>query len=159
MNKGLQSLEQSVRRDCSDFSPTGCVAGCRYCNKYKWTLERAEHYAAIMGMSKEEVIESWEESRSYWYMNYYQDANQPLLNGENVKVFKTPEELRASVQPELGFICPSCHEVSKMGRECHLCGWKAWGLLRTLGKGFDVFTMKPFRQSHIFRPIAWRDED
>ena len=163
MEKGLQSLEQSVRRDCSNFTPTGCIAGCKYahdyCNKYKWVIERAEHYAAIMGMTKEEVIECWEESRGYWYMNYYQDANQPLLDHGNVKVFETVEDLRESAKPELGFICPSCGKETKDSTSCEHCDWKAWGLLRTLGKGFDVFIKKPFKHDHVFRPVAWKDED
>jgi hypothetical protein len=50
----------------------------KYCDKYKWVIERAKYYAQKTGVPYEEIIEAWEENRSYWYMNYYQDCNQPL---------------------------------------------------------------------------------
>lgn len=50
----------------------------KFCDKYKWVIERAKYYAEKTGKTYEEIIEIWEENRSYWYMSYYQDSNQPL---------------------------------------------------------------------------------
>jgi hypothetical protein len=50
----------------------------KYCDKYKWVVERAKHYAEKTGKTFEEIIEIWEGNRTFWYMNYYQDCNQPL---------------------------------------------------------------------------------
>jgi len=57
----------------------------KYCDKYKWVIERAKYYAQKIGRPYEEIIEIWEEDRSYWYMNYYQDNNQPL-NGRKMDI-------------------------------------------------------------------------
>jgi hypothetical protein len=68
---------------------TSCrrVSKCyhKYCDKYKWVIERAKHYAQKTGIPYEEIIEIWEEDRSYWYMNYYQDCNQPLNGSKKDK--------------------------------------------------------------------------
>jgi hypothetical protein len=50
----------------------------KYCDRYKWVIYRAKYYEEKTGRSFEEVIEIWENNRTYWYMNYYQDCNQPL---------------------------------------------------------------------------------
>ena len=64
------------------YSKTSCihVSKCshKYCDKYKWVLERAQAYADKTGKTPEEVIAIWEKNRSYWYMNYYQEGKQPL---------------------------------------------------------------------------------
>ena len=63
---------------------TSCrrVSKCthKYCDKYKWVIERAKYYAEKTGKSFEEVIEIWERNRTYWYMNYYQESKQPLIS-------------------------------------------------------------------------------
>lgn len=55
----------------------------KYCDKYKWVIDRAKHYAEKTGKTYEEIIEIWESNRTYWYMNYYQDCNQPLNGIKN----------------------------------------------------------------------------
>lgn len=57
-----------------------CVSKCfhKYCDKYKWVIERAKHYSEKTGKPYEEIIEIWESNRTYWYMNYYQEYNMPL---------------------------------------------------------------------------------
>ncbi|MDD3037936.1 VVA0879 family protein [Bacteroides sp.] len=98
---------------------TACkrVSKCthQYCDTYKWVLERAEMYAKFAGVTKEEVIEAWEKDRHYWYMNYYQDCNQPLIIGGNVL---TIHQWRAKLIERFGenpcdwkFVCPSCGHV------------------------------------------------
>ena len=69
---------------------TKCVANTKcthdYCGKFKWINERAEMYAKLTGKTKEEVIQAWEEQRSYWYMNFYQEGNQPEIKSEGMNV-------------------------------------------------------------------------
>ncbi len=50
----------------------------KYCDKYKWVLERANLYAEKTGKTPEEILTIWEKNRTYWYMNYYQDGKIPL---------------------------------------------------------------------------------
>lgn len=47
---------------------------------FQWVISRAKHYACHQGLSIETVLNSWEEKRSYWWLNFYQDCNQPKLN-------------------------------------------------------------------------------
>jgi hypothetical protein len=135
--KGIESLTASVKKDCEQYSncfnPNGCDkeryryenghcynnSKCThdYCGKYKWTLDRAEQYANFLGCTKEEVLEAWENQRSYWYMNFYQDGNQPELKGEGVKVVKIEAWLQ-DLSEKFGkdpkgwkFICPACKSI------------------------------------------------
>lgn len=57
-----------------------CVSKCfhKYCDTYKWVVDRAAHYSEKTGIPVEDIIRVWEENRSYSYMNYYQDCNFPL---------------------------------------------------------------------------------
>lgn len=52
--------------------------GHKYCDKFKWVIDRAKHYAEKTGRPFDEILEIWEKNRTYWYMNYYHEANQPL---------------------------------------------------------------------------------
>lgn len=166
---------QAVMRDCAEqgncncFNENGCnvpdgriecedgtVKFCshKYCDKFKWIIERAKHYGEKLGMDWRDVLNEWENDRSCWYMNYYQDSKQPLIQGECVSVFETKEDLLASIQDK-GFRCPSCGAISKGPYICDKCDWKSYGLFGTLGKGVTFIVKKPFVVEEIFKPIAW----
>lgn len=67
----------------------------KYCDKYKWVIDRAKLYAEKTGKPYEEIIEIWEHNRTYWYMSYYQEYNQPINGIKNTdeKIFKTTERI------------------------------------------------------------------
>lgn len=101
---------------------TKCVSKCfhKYCDKYKWVIERAKQYAERIGVSYEEIIACWEEHRTYSVLNYYQDCNQPPIKGE-VKVM-TMEEWNSMLRDKFGdnfsdwkFVCPVCGRVQSVG--------------------------------------------
>lgn len=50
----------------------------KYCDKYRWVMDRAKHYSEQSGKPVDHILKVWEENRDYWYMNYYQEGNQPL---------------------------------------------------------------------------------
>jgi len=51
----------------------------KYCDKYKWIIDRSKHYAKRTGKSYEDIIAVWEKSRdNNWFMNFYQECNMPL---------------------------------------------------------------------------------
>ena len=183
MQKGIESLQAAVKRDCEqyggNFSPGGCShtihkddrnkaqtecgANCchRYCDKYIWVIDRAKQYAEKTGMTMEKIIEGWETDRTYWYMNYYQDCNQPACaDGGDLRFFETLEEFLASIEKDKGFRCPACEGISKNPYKCtcEKCDWAAYGLLGTMGKGISVFVKEKNRMDHIFMPIAWESE-
>ena len=173
-SKGYKKLLESVMEDAQGgencLNPDGCsrrgMLKCfhRYCDKLKWTLERATHYAEKTGLEAFEILDAWEEDRCYWYMNYYQEANQPLLiEGHNVRVFDTIEDMSASIGED-GFRCPMCKGVSRSPYKCDTglemekgktCDWKVYGLFRDLGKGVYVFVKDKMRGERLFMPVAW----
>ncbi len=166
INKGVESLMLSVQHDCNKdgegcFNPNGCDKQgrikCfhRYCNKYKWVLDRAEHYAKALGATKEEVLKVWETSRNYGYMNYYQDGRQPEIQDENVHVFEDQDQLLAKIGKE--FRCPACEKISTNPYECSQddCDWKSYGLMGTMGKGVTIILKNTLQQEHIFKPVSF----
>lgn len=98
---------------------TRCVANTKcfhdYCGKYKWVMERAQHYAEKTGKTAEEVIKIWETARTYWYMNYYQESNQPLLTSEYIIDFddwiKDLKDFFGEDPKDWAFKCPVCGNI------------------------------------------------
>jgi hypothetical protein len=142
-----------------------------YRGKLNWIVNRAKHYAEKTGMTPEAILDAWEAGRRYWYMNYYQDCNQPRLDSAHVRVFQTVDEIFAAIGDQ-GFRCPYCKGVSKDPSECdsglqvqrlngkglETCNWKAYGLFRDLGKGVHLFCVEKMQSQLIFMPIAWEQE-
>lgn len=146
-----------------------------YRAKLEWIHARCQHYAERTGIPAKTILAGWEEKRGYWYMNFYQDANQPLLD-EKVRIFPTQQALRDSVGAH-GFRCPNCRGVSKDPQVCNsgvvlgrlerpsaVCDWKAFGLFGTLGKGVDILILETedgsgMRQGNIFMPVAWEQTE
>ena len=137
--------------------------------KLQFAVERAQHYEDKTGVPAGELLTAWENERNYWYVNFYQDCNQPLINANSVRVFDTPADLLAAIGTQ-GFRCPRCRGVSRSPYECNSgvklstngeeieCDWKAYGLFRTLGKGVYVFVKSALRGEQIFMPVAWEGE-
>lgn len=146
-----------------------------YRAKLEWIHARCLHYAERTGIPAKTILVGWEARRTYWYMNFYQDANQPLLD-EKIRIFPTQQALRDSVGGH-GFRCPNCRGVSKDPQVCNsgvvlgrlkrptaVCDWKAFGLFGTLGKGVDILILETedgsgMRQGNIFMPIAWEQAE
>lgn len=194
--KGYEKLMEAVIRDCNEgegcFNPDGCdkeftkmvpAEGtmkkytdmvCKvntkcfhqYCDKFKWVIDRAKHYGEKLGLNWEDILDSWEADRSYWYMNYYQECNQPEIKGDKVRVFETVDEMLKAIG-EKKFRCPACGGISTNPYECNsgkemsngkICDWKVYGLFRDLGKGVFVYCKDKLRGETIFMPVAWEKE-
>lgn len=158
---GKAKLKAAVDQDIKNKSksPTECLA------KYEWVLQRAEHYAEKTGLTSDEIIDAWENQRNYWYMNYYQDANQPEIKGDNVRIFKNSADMFRSIK-EMKFRCPACDGVSTDPYECNSgvindndkkCDWKVYGLFGALGKGAYIYIVEKVAGQTIFMPLAWED--
>jgi hypothetical protein len=129
-------------------------------------LERANHYAEKTGLNASNILDTWEQYRSYWYMNYYQECNQPKIEIESVKVFDTIDELTVSFRGE-GFRCPACGGVSSSPYKCtsgeemskgKICDWNVGGLFGDMGKGVYVFVKENLFGETIFMPLAWEEQ-
>lgn len=185
---GYESLKKVVMRDCNDndscgcFNPEGCnVENARigkygedgykscfhdYCDKFKWAIDRAKHYGEKLGLDWKDVLDSLEEDRNYWYMNYYQECNQPEIKGEKIKVFETVEDMLKSIGKK-EFRCPSCGGISTSPYKCNsglemskgkTCDWNVGGLFGDLGKGISVYCKDKLKGETIFMPIDWEQE-
>ncbi len=170
--KGYEKLKTAVERDCKVsgcFNPDGCNSAgnshCthRYCDQFKWVIDRAKHYGENLGLDWHEVLNSWEATRTYWYMNYYQEYNQPQIAGNKMRVFETVEEMLTSIGKD-GFRCAKCDGVTTNPYSCNsglemskgtICDWKVFGLFGDLGKGIYVYCKDKLRGERIFMPIAW----
>ncbi|MES2155438.1 MAG: hypothetical protein V4510_09920 [bacterium] len=134
-----------------------------YYAKVAWAVERAKHYAEKTGLTETDILNAWEKGRDYWYMNYYQDCNQPLIEGDGVRVFETTADMLKAIGTP-AFRCPACDGVSKSPYTCDsgkemskgkVCDWKVYGLFTDLGKGVYVFVKAEMRGERIFKPVAW----
>lgn len=133
-----------------------------YFDKLDWIVSRAKHYAEKTGLKTAEIIDAWEARRDYWYMNYYHDGNQPLIDSDKCRVFETVKDLQESIG-NTGFRCPACEGVSKSPYACDAgtikddkkCDWKVYGLFGHLGKGVSVFAKDKLKVESLFMPIAW----
>lgn len=114
---GYEKLKADVIKDCGKGCDCFCPEGCnkerprigtygqpgfkacfhRYCDKFKWVIDRAKQYGEKLGVPWAQVLDSWEADRTYWYMNYYQECNQPSIVSERVRVFDTVDDLRAAI--------------------------------------------------------------
>lgn len=137
-----------------------------YRGKLDWILDRAAHYAEKTGLAAADILTAWEARRDYWYMNYYQDAKQPEIDGDKVRVYETLADLMGAVGGA-GYRCPACGGVSTgpyrcdtgIVREGEPCDWKAYGLFGTLGEGVTVFVKSEMIAESIFMPVAFETED
>lgn len=166
MNKGYEKLRAAVTKDCEEaggtFHPDGCCncgGKCfhKYCDKFKWVVDRAKAYGEATELDWRAILDSWEEDRRYWYMNYYQDCNQPEIKGGKVVVFDTFQEFYEALGEDRKFRCPSCGKETKSPYECKHCGWKIYGLLGDLGKGVFVYVKDRLKGENLFMPISWEE--
>ena len=116
-------------------------------------------YAAVLGFSEDEILTKLEEGRNYAAVNYYQAANFPSLKG--VDIYETAEQLRDRL-PSGQFVCPYCKGISTHPTTCNSglimandlpCDWKAWGLLRTLGRGYRFIVKDEFLACPVVHEI------
>ena len=142
---------------------TDCGNKCEYCQKFKWVIDRAKQYGEKMAVDWKDVLKSWENDRSYWYLNYYQDSNQPEIKSDKVRIFDSVDEMLKSVSDKK-FRCPACGGISTDPYECNSglkmskgkkCDWKVYGLFGDLGKGVFVYCKDQLRGETMFMPITW----
>lgn len=189
MGKGYEDLVRQVQKDCESDKECFNFAGCifseskkrdlnvkcykGYCDKLRWIIERAKHYEEKTGVEWESIIDIWQEKCDYWYMNYYCDNNQPLLEGNKTRVFNSVAELKEAIGT-FEFVCPACGGITTDPYECNsgitiikatkkkpskICNWKVYGLLGDLGEGIFVFCKDKMIGQKIFMPLNWLSDE
>lgn len=187
ITSGYESLKAAVERDCNESRSCGCFnpEGCNvprasigkygedgykhcfheYCDKFKWAVDRAKHYGERLNLNWEDILTSWEQDRSYWYMNYYQDSEQPEIKGDKVRTFETVEEMLNKIG-EKKFRCPACKGISTSPYRCNsgkeavkgkACDWSVGGLFGDLGEGIFVYCKDKLKGETIFMPVSWEE--
>lgn len=173
--EGYKKLKKSVERDIKRTKNQDCffhADGCcikdkrqkcfhRYCDKFKWVIDRVNHYAEKMGCSAVEILNTWEKNRGYWYMSYYQDGNQPEIRDGSIRIFETNKEASKSMGDK--FRCPHCKEISTNPVECNSgaivngkpCDWKAYSLLGNV----KTFVKETCIIIEHFMPVKWEKEE
>lgn len=165
-SEGYQKLRTAILND----TKSGWSEESRL-EKLDFAVERAKHYEEKTGIPAGEMLTAWENRRDYWYMGYYQDCNQPLIQGESVRVFDSTDDMLEAIG-KAGFRCPHCKGVSRnpyrcdsgiklqlinSGKKKETCNWGSGGLFGTLGKGAYVFVRSELKGESIFMPIAWEE--
>ncbi len=151
IKKGIESLmaafEDDVERDSMRSEEELRVT-------LDFALKRAQEYATVLGMTRNEVLELWERNRDYWWLNYYQDANQPKLDSERtIAIVDDPQQFLEETK-DSGYRCPKCGDISKKPEDC-ACGWKSYGLFGCLGKGLYFINRTNLASGEVFFPVAW----
>lgn len=89
--KGYKSLKAAYIKDVMERNESFRSKN-EYLRKFNWVISRAKHYAYHNGKSVAEVLDDWEEKRSYWWLNFYQDSSQPRFHSNGIK----PEGIRGA---------------------------------------------------------------
>jgi hypothetical protein len=91
-SEGYRSLKAAYTRDVQECNKSvqrehrPMRKKAEFFEKFQWVVSRAIHYAHHQSRSVSEVLTEWEAKRRYWWLNYYQECNQPwLVKSEYVK--------------------------------------------------------------------------
>lgn len=78
---GYRSLKAAYIRDVQENNRRARPMRNKeeFLRRFRWVIGRAKHYATRQGRSLEDVLNEWEAERDHWWLNYYQDAQQPRL--------------------------------------------------------------------------------
>ncbi|WP_027855545.1 hypothetical protein [Marinobacterium litorale] len=100
---------------------------------FRWVIDRAKHYAIRKGVPIEDVLNFWESKRGYWWLNYYQEGNQPKLPSgkpRNVQYEKPETYIRSRWMSKVDYFQRLRKERTRVARELrNMTGKKArWSL-------------------------------
>jgi len=78
---GYMSLKEAYITDVRKKNRTKAES----IRKFQWVINRAKHYASHTGKTIEVILNEWEEKRTYWWLNYYQNCAQPKFHSNSNK--------------------------------------------------------------------------
>ncbi len=155
----LEELLENFRNDTgwNTCNPDGTH---RFDKKIAWIEVMVKEYAAKLNLATDKVVEIMEEKRDYSWPNYYQEANFPGVDSDNIiGVFDTFQKFHDHAQKEwAGFRCPRCGDISPHPQECihrinkdGKCDWCSFGLFKS-GKGVIILE-DGFKSIPVFEPV------
>jgi len=114
IKKGYDSLKQALDESIAHSPGLADI----YRRKFQWVLDRARQYAEFCHTDRDTVLEAWENARDYWFVNYYQDCNQPDLEKSQVLFIddwmEKGRKLFGDDPLDWKFKCPACCHVQTM---------------------------------------------
>lgn len=157
MEQIIKKLKEQARS-----SWTGEVGDQRAKELENYLRMKLDEYSSVLNISQEEILIAWEKQRTYPAINYYQEANQPTIDGKNVKVFDSVDKMMEAIEKK-EFRCPSCNGISTSPYECNsgkevdgeTCDWKVYGFFGDLGQGAYVFIKDKMCGENLFMPLSW----
>lgn len=136
MSGKLQEMLEKFRADPVWNTPMH-GGGHRFDKELKWLEGMVKEYAEKLGLTEDRVVEIMEKGRTYSWPNYYQPANFPRLDSENlIGVFETYEAFHNHAAAHWrGFTCPNCGDITSHPQICihrlekdGKCDWCSFGL-------------------------------
>ena len=73
------------------------------------------------------------------------------------ETFKTETEF-INKYPSKLYVCSFCGTLSKDRYQCHKCGFRADGLFKTMGKGYQYTIQDTGVTEEIFKPVEIHNE-
>jgi hypothetical protein len=158
MERIIEKLKEQARNSWS-----GETGERRAEDLEKYLRSKLKEYSIALNIPQEKILNAWEQDRTYSAINYYQEANQPTITSDKVRVFNTVDELLQTIG-EKEFRCSSCNHISTNPYKCNsgkemskgkVCDWNVGGLFGDLGKGVFVYIKEKLKGETIFMPITW----
>lgn len=83
---GYKSLKEAYMRDSREAGKEKRPMRNKeeFYKHFQWVIARCLHYASKQNRQPWDVLNDWESKRTYWWLNYYQDGNQPKIRPESV---------------------------------------------------------------------------
>jgi hypothetical protein len=82
---GYRSLKAAYIRDVQKATRSARPMRDKteFLKKFIWVIGRAKHYAQHFEVPIAIILNEWESKRNYWWLNYYQECNQPKFHTHN----------------------------------------------------------------------------
>lgn len=157
--KTIKELLSQIKKNIHGVTPTkpnghkNWISEKQASSIIRCALGAATHYAKVLNLTTQEVLNAFENNRTYWAVNYYQRSKFPKLTNKNVHVFENINAAHDAMKSKK-FRCPSCNGISTDPYNCNantpantksgICDWKAFGLFGCLGKGFNFIIKDEF---------------
>lgn len=75
-SSGYLSLKEKVRHDLEKKHRSKKELQ----EQFRWVISRAIHYSYRLNKPIQDILNEWESKCNHWWLNYYQNNNQPKLN-------------------------------------------------------------------------------
>lgn len=156
----LSQIKKSAMFIDKNYQHTGSRRKPEIDRFMRFVVGISQHYAKKLNISQQEVLYLWEKNRTYWALNYYQQANFPKITAKDVYFFNSSNDFHKRF-PSRQYICPACNSISTNMMICNsgkeidgkVCDWKSFGLFGCLGKGITVILKDNLKPIQIFKPI------